>query len=73
LDVTQELALVNNVDALIRRIDFALTGGNLSGREWQLIREAIDRFPSWTWERDREIVRTAIYFIVTSPEFCIVR
>jgi len=60
-------------DALIRRLDLALTGGTLSAPQFQIIREAMLRLnpPSWQWHRER--LRLAIYLIVTSPDFNVLR
>jgi hypothetical protein len=54
-------------------LDFALTGGTLSPREFQIIRESIERIGtgSWQWHRDR--LALAIDLIVTSPEFAVQR
>src|SRR5207244_4961242 len=59
LDISQELAMIvppgadinadappgpaQDSDALLRRLDFALTGGTLSPRQFQTIRESIER------------------------------
>jgi uncharacterized protein (DUF1800 family) len=68
---TQEDPLaVNDVDALIRRLDLHLTYGNLPPREFQLIREALLRVDSsvvWNWETER--VNLAVYLFVTSPTY----
>lgn len=60
-------------DALLRRLDVALTGGTLSPQQFQIIREAMLRVnpPSWQWHRQR--LRLAIYLIVTSPDFNVLR
>ncbi|HTD66291.1 MAG TPA: DUF1800 family protein, partial [Candidatus Limnocylindria bacterium] len=88
LNVTNELALivpVNQIgqdvpagpardpDALLRRLDLVLTGGTLSGPQFQTIREAMLRInpPTWQWHRER--LRLAIYLIVTSPDFNVLR
>ncbi len=72
---TQESALaISDVDALIRRLDLHLTCGLLSPREFQIIREAINRVDanvSYNWQVDR--VNLAVYLILTSPEYCILR
>jgi len=56
-------------DPLLRRLNLVLTGGQLSPRQFQIIREAMVRInpPIWQWHRER--LRLAIYLIVTSPEF----
>lgn len=62
-------------DALIRHLDMALTGGTLTPRQFQVIRESISRIQppdtSWKWHRER--LRLAIYLIVTSAEFNVLR
>ena len=88
LNLTNELALIvpaNQIaqdvpagpaadpDALLRRLDLALTGGTLSGPQFQIIREAMLRIGAGTWEWHRERLRLAIYLIVTSPDFNVLR
>jgi uncharacterized protein (DUF1800 family) len=88
LNLTQELAMVvpaaqvgqdvpsaepYDPDALLRRLDFALTGGTLTPRQFQIVRETLERIPRPSWQWHREYLRAAIYLIVTSPEFCVVR
>ncbi len=72
-DLTQELALVQNIDALVRRLDLHLTYGTLSPRHFQVIREAVERVPVGMWEWEKERVYLAIYLITTSPEFSVMR
>jgi len=60
-------------DALIRRLDLALTGGTLSPPQFQIIREAVLRVSPGTWQWHRERLRLAIYLIVTSPDFNVLR
>lgn len=89
LSIDQELAMIvpagadinsntppgpaQDSDPLLRRLDFALTGGTLSPRQFQIIRESIERITtgSWQWHRDR--LALAIDLIVTSPEFNVQR
>lgn len=73
LDLTPELTLVNDPHALVRRVENALAGGTLSPREFQIVREAVERVPVGGWEWENERVWMAIYLIVTSPEFCVLR
>ena len=88
LNVTNELAMIVpagqinqdvpagpalDVDPLLRRLDLALTGGTMSPRQFQLIREAMERVKPPTWEWHRERLRLAIYLIVCSPEFNVLR
>ena len=74
-NTTNELAMVDDMDALIRRLDLTLTYGTLSPREFQAIKEATERITpaihgsNYSTER----MYLAIYAIVTSPEFCVMR
>jgi len=74
-NTTNELAMVDDMDALIRRLDLTLTYGNLSPREFQAIKEATERItPSVHGSNySTERMYLAIYAIVTSPEFCVMR
>ena len=61
-------------DHLLRRLDLVLTGGRLTPRNFQLIREAMQRLGRnnvWDWPHER--LKLAIYLIVTSPEFAVQR
>lgn len=60
-------------DPLIRRLDLALTGGTLTPRQFQTIREAVLRVSPGGWQWHRERLRLAIYLIVTSPDFNVLR
>jgi uncharacterized protein (DUF1800 family) len=88
LNLTNELALITpagqiaqdvpsgpalDPDPLLRRLDLALTGGTLSPPQFQIIREAMLRLnpPTWQWHRER--LRLAIYLIVTSPDYNVLR
>ncbi len=64
---------VADPDPLIRRLDLSLTGGTLSPPQFQIIREAMLRInpPTWQWHRER--LRMAVYLIVTSPDFNVLR
>jgi hypothetical protein len=88
LDLRQELAMVvpaelasadvPNVepfdpDPLLHRLDLALTGGLLSPSQFQVIRETLARLPRPTWQWHKEYLRTAIYMVVTSPDFSVAR
>lgn len=68
---TPNVSLLMDSDPLLRRLDLALTGGTLTPRQFQIIREAIDRVkpPEVTWEWHLNRLRLAIYLIVTSAEF----
>lgn len=68
---TPSVSQLMDSDPLIRRLDLAFTGGTLTPRQFQIIRESIDRVkpPNVSWEWHRERLRLAIYLIVTSAEF----
>ena len=88
LNLTNELALivppaqinqnvpagpVGDPDVLMRRLDLALTGGTLSPQHFQIIREAMERISTTTWQWHRERLRVAIYLITTSADFNVLR
>ncbi len=75
LNLAPELALVadTNVDTLIRRLDLSLTCGQLTPSQFRTIRDAVLRVGPDIFDWQNERVRLAIYLIVTSPEFCILR
>lgn len=73
LDLSQETNLVTDVDALVRRLDLGLTGGTLEPRTFQIVREAVERVSTGTWDWQNERAYLAIYLVVTSPEFCVMR
>jgi uncharacterized protein (DUF1800 family) len=58
---------------LLRRLDLALTGGTLSPSQFQIIREAMLRINTNTWQWHRQRFRLAVYLITTSPEFNVLR
>jgi len=69
-----ELGLADNVPALMRRLDLALTGGTLPAEQHQIIREAVEaitRNNSASYKADR--VQLAIYLISAAPEFAMIR
>ncbi len=75
MNLEHEITLVDaaNLDALLRRLDLVLTGGSLSPRQFQIVREAVLRIGTSTWDWERERLRLAIWLIVTSPEYCVLR
>lgn len=62
-----------DIDGLLRRLDLSLCYGSMSPRLYQTIREAVLRIDRSRWEYEKERLRLAIYTIVTSPEFCVLR
>ena len=65
-DLTKELALVNELSALIERVDLLMTGGRLKADTKLMILNAVQSEVT-----DLEKVRTAIYLVSQSME-CIV-
>jgi len=79
-DYTAELALANDPAALLRRLDLLMTYGNLSARQHQIIREALERISlsnhspnGYPNDYLRLRVDMAIYLISVSPQFCILK
>ncbi len=60
-------------DPLLRRLDLTLTGGTLSPKQFQIIREAMLRISTSSWQWHRERLRLAIYLITTSADFNVLR
>lgn len=60
-------------DPLLRRLDLVLTGGSLEPEQLRIIREAMLRIPPGSWKWHRERLNLAIYLIVTSAEFNVLR
>ncbi len=60
-------------DPLLRRLDLVLTGGVLRPAQFQIARETLLRMPTNTWQWHRHYLRTAIYLIMNSPEFNVLR
>ncbi len=77
LNLTHELTFVAgatpDIDALIRRLDLVLTYGSLDPRQWQIIRDCVLRISTATYDYQNERIRAAIYLIVTSPDYCVLR
>lgn len=76
LNLTQELAMSTTssatTDTLIRRLDLVLTGGTLTPRSLQIIREAMMRIDaSYTSDWSRERLKLAVYLIICSPEYSV--
>jgi len=72
-DYRPELKLVEDVPALMRRLDLILTGGTLPNEQHQIIREAVEQIrpDMWDWRYGR--IRMAIYLIATAPEAAVLR
>ena len=60
-------------DPLIRHLDLVLTGGTLSPQQFQIIREAMLRIGTGSWQWHRERLRMAMYLITTSADFNVLR
>jgi len=66
-----EMALYNDVPALMRRLDLLLTGGTLPNAQHQVIREAVEQIDDSMWQWKQERIRMAIYLIAAAPEFAV--
>jgi uncharacterized protein (DUF1800 family) len=62
-----------DIDGLLRRLDLALTGGTLTPENYQIVREAMLRISTSSWQWHRERIRMAIYLITTSADFHVLR
>jgi uncharacterized protein (DUF1800 family) len=71
--LTAELALINDIPALMRRLDLVMTGGTLPPEQHQIIREAVEAIPPTMWDYKNERIQTAIYLIAGAPEFGVQR
>ncbi|MEQ1751339.1 MAG: DUF1800 family protein, partial [Prosthecobacter sp.] len=62
-------------DVLIRHLDLSLLGGTLSSRQFQIIRESVDRIKPglsiYNWHRER--LKLLLNLFVTSAEFNVMR
>lgn len=72
-NLTAELALYNDVPALMRRLDMVLTGGMLDPVHHQLIRETVEAIDETYFEWKKERIYMAIYLISTLPDYAIQR
>ncbi len=71
LDLTDEIALANNIPALIDRLDIILTRGNLADGARQIIQQTVTQASAIA--SDREIVELALYLFLNSPDFAVLR
>ena len=69
LDVDDELAIANDTDKLLDRLDLILTHGDLSDNTRSIIKNYIDNNLSTAQEK----VGYAIYLIMLSPDYVILR
>ncbi|MEM7672946.1 MAG: DUF1800 family protein [Verrucomicrobiota bacterium] len=73
VDLSEELALANNLDALLDHLDLIITYGNLSDSTRTLIKDALSGFQEFQTADDERMVRLAIYLLITSPDYSITR
>jgi uncharacterized protein (DUF1800 family) len=69
-DFTIELALVNHPESLVNRLDLVFTYGTLKQKTRQIILEMLDNAEL---DSDEKKLWTAIYAVMTSPEYTILR
>ena len=72
-DLKPELALYNDVPAMMRRLDLLLTGGTLPKEQHEIIREAVEQVNDTMWQWKEERARMAIYLIAGAPEFGVLK
>ena len=72
-NLASELALAEDVPALLRRLDLLLMGGTLPLVQHQFIREAVEGVTSSMANWKEERIRMAIYLIVSSADFAVLR
>jgi uncharacterized protein (DUF1800 family) len=72
-DLKPELALYDDIPAMMRRLDLLLTGGALSPQQHEVIREAVEQVNPTMWQWKEERARMAIYLIAGAPEYGILR
>ncbi|MGI9243267.1 MAG: DUF1800 family protein, partial [Verrucomicrobiales bacterium] len=68
-DFSDELALVGDTQALIDRLDLIFTYGTLTAESREVIRSSVE---DWALT-DEEKVWIAVYLVMTSPEYVILR
>ena len=71
LNLDNEIALADNIPALMDRLDLLLTQGALSADARGVIHSALQQVPSGTSRVER--VRFAIYLFLNSPDFAVLR
>ncbi len=69
LEVGPEAALVATPDALLDRLDLLLLSGRMSPEMRTLVRRLVTDAPSWQSAEQR--VRSAVFTIVTSPDYAV--
>ena len=69
LDITQELAVADDTDALVTMVADKLLGGDISPTLRAETSQMIDQVRGFAPDNDPALVSEAIYFISTSPEF----
>ena len=72
-NLNAELALYQDIPALMRRLDLVLTGGMLDPLHHQIIRETVESIDETFWDWKKERIYMAIYLISTLPDHAIQR
>ena len=75
LDFSAELLYTDdiNLHILVDRLNLLLAAGQLSEVTTDIIKSAIEKFPNITDNDKKNRVKTAIYLVVSSPEYLIIR
>ena len=72
LDLSDEIALVNDLPALIARLDIILTRGALSAEAEEIIQRTLRQARDDN-ATDQEVVELALYLFLNSPDFAVLR
>ena len=70
-DLTAEIALLDDIDALIDRLNLLLTYGSLSSDMREIIKTAVTGYADSDSNLDIEVVRFAIYLFMICPEYAV--
>ncbi len=69
LDLSDQIALANDSDALIEQLDTLITAGRLSEQNRIIIKNHIDSLPSGSTAQKEKRVQDALYLFCMIPEF----
>ena len=72
-EYSEEIAIADNTDALLDRLDLLLTHGQLSSTSRQKIRDAVNGVSAGTQTGRSNRVKLAIFLIMSSPDYLVLR
>ena len=73
VDISDEIALANDLDALLNRLDLILTYGRLSDSTKAIIKSGLQSLSAFENVDNERLARLAIYFVMSSPDYNIAR